>query len=115
MFKSPLSICTVKGLTIIPTQQAMKMFNQGSSGGGKSGQNQMIGIAMGEAAKLFDQQSSQGNTSGGLNKQDVVGQAAKMALQMYLKGGAGGAGGASSGGSSGGVGGLLNMASKFMK
>jgi hypothetical protein len=103
MFKSPLSICTVKGLTIIPTQQAMKMFNQGSSGGGKSGQNQMIGIAMGEAAKLFDQQSSQGNTSGGLNK------------QMYLKGGAGGAGGASSGGSSGGVGGLLNMASKFMK
>jgi RecA-family ATPase len=98
-----------------PTQQAMKMFNQGSSGGGKSGQNQMIGIAMGEAAKLFDQQSSQGNTSSGLNKQDVVGQAAKMALQMYLKGGAGGAGGASSGGSSGGVGGLLNMASKFMK
>lgn len=91
--------------------QAMKMFNQGSSGGGKSGQNQMIGIAMGEAAKLFDQQSSQGNAPSGLNKQDVVGQAAKMALQMYMKGGAGG----SSGGSGGGVGGLLNMASKFMK
>lgn len=33
--------------------QAMKMFNQGNSGSGKSGQNQLIGIAMGEAAKLF--------------------------------------------------------------
>jgi hypothetical protein len=31
----------------------MKMFNQGNSGSGKSGQNQLIGIAMGEAAKLF--------------------------------------------------------------
>jgi len=88
------------------------MFNQGNSGSGKSGQNQMIGLAMGEAAKLFDKQNSQGNAPSGLNKQDVVGQAAKMALQMYLKGGAGGSSG---GGSGGGVGGLLDMASKFMK
>jgi hypothetical protein len=31
--------------------QAMKMFGGNSSG--KSGQNQLVGMAMGEAAKLF--------------------------------------------------------------
>ena len=42
--------------------QAMKMFTGGQSGSGKGGQNEFIGMAMGQAAKLFDQQSSQGNT-----------------------------------------------------
>jgi hypothetical protein len=45
--------------------QALKMFTGGGGGGGnqgKGGQNEFIGMAMGQAAKLFDQQSSQGNT-----------------------------------------------------
>jgi hypothetical protein len=46
--------------------QALKMFTGGSSGSagaaGGGGQNQFVGMAMAQAAKLFDQQSSSGNT-----------------------------------------------------
>lgn len=61
----------------------------------------MISVAMQEASKLFDQQSSQGNVQGGTDKQSAVNQAAKMALQMYMKGGGGGSSG------------LMGLASKF--
>jgi hypothetical protein len=40
--------------------QAMKMFNGGSSEQAKGGQNQFIGMAMGQAAQLFDKQQAQG-------------------------------------------------------
>jgi hypothetical protein len=45
--------------------QALKMFTGGQGGGKeqKGGiQNQVIGMAMAQAAKLFDQQSAQGKT-----------------------------------------------------
>jgi hypothetical protein len=42
--------------------QAMKMFNGGSSEQAKGGQNQFIGMAMGQAAQLFDKQQAQGKT-----------------------------------------------------
>lgn len=100
--------------------QALKMFGGGGHGGqGGGGQNKIIGIAMGQAAKLFDQQAAQGNVSQGANKQDAIASAGKMALQMFMRsemgGGGGGMGGGMGGGSGGGIGGLLNMASKFMK
>ena len=79
-----------------------------SSGGG---QNQFIGMAMGQAAKLFDQQNAQGNVQSGESKQSAVASAAQMALKMYMKSEMGGSGG----GSGGGLGGLMSMASKFMK
>lgn len=48
--------------------QALKMFTGGGGAGGQqanpSGQNQFIGMAMGQASKLFDQQSRQGNVVG---------------------------------------------------
>lgn len=84
--------------------QALKMFS-GSSGGGSGGsQSQMISMAMQEASRLFDNQSSQGNVQSGTSKQSVINQAAKMALQMYMK---------SQGGGSGGASGLMGLASKF--
>ncbi|CAO2657044.1 Nn.00g058470.m01.CDS01 [Neocucurbitaria sp. VM-36] len=92
--------------------QALKMFQGGSGEDTKGGQNQFIGLAMGQAAQLFDQQQSQGKTDPGATKQDAIAQAAQLALKFYLKGGAGGSSG---GGSSGGLGGLMNIASKFMK
>lgn len=90
--------------------QALKMFTGGSSGAssgsGQGGtQNQFVGMAMGQAAKLFDHQSANGNVQGGATKQSAVESAAKMALQMYMKSG----GGATSGG-----GGLMSLASKFL-
>lgn len=92
--------------------QALKMFSGGSSGGSSGGhggaQNQFVGMAMGQAAKLFDQQSANGNVQGGATKQSAVESAAKMALQMYLKSEKSG-GGATSGG-----GGLMSLASKFL-
>lgn len=47
--------------------QALKMFiakegGQASGGSGAGSQNQFIGMAMGQAAKLFDQQNAAGNT-----------------------------------------------------
>jgi hypothetical protein len=42
--------------------QAMKMFNGGGSEQAKGGQNQFIGMAMGQAAQLFDKQQAQGKT-----------------------------------------------------
>lgn len=113
--------------------QALKMFTGGGgghSGGGGGMQGQFIGVAMGQAAKLFDQQSAQGKVQGGATKEDAVGQAAKMALKMYMKsemGGGGGGGhgagmgggglGAASagGGGGGGLQGLMGLASKFMR
>lgn len=85
--------------------QALKMFSGGGGASGGSGsQSQMVSMAMQEASKLFDQQSSQGNVQGGTDKQSVVNQAGKMALQMFLKSQGGGGGGAS---------GLMSLASKF--
>lgn len=70
----------------------------------------MISMAMQEASKLFDSQASQGNVAGGTDKQSVINQAGKFALQMYMKqqmgGGSGGGGGAS---------GLMSLAEKFLK
>ncbi|KEQ82301.1 hypothetical protein M438DRAFT_62070 [Aureobasidium pullulans EXF-150] len=88
--------------------QALKMFNQGgsSSGHGKS-QNDFIGLAMSQAAKLFDQQSSQGNVHQQANKQDAVASAAQMALKMFMKSQGGGTGSSSGGG-------LMGLMSKFM-
>ncbi|TKA23024.1 hypothetical protein B0A50_07242 [Salinomyces thailandicus] len=87
--------------------QALKMFNSGSGGsaGSGGGQNAFIGMAMAQASKLFDQQNSQGNVPEGHSKQDAVGNAAQMALKMYMK--------SQMGGSSSG-GGLMSMASKFL-
>lgn len=98
--------------------QALKMFTGGNdnkgSNQGKGGQNEFIGAAMAQAAKLFDQQSSQGKTKPDATKQDAVASAAQMALKLYLKSEmSGGSGGGSSGGG-GGAGGLLNLASKFL-
>jgi hypothetical protein len=42
--------------------QAVKMFTGGNKDSGKGGQNEFIGIAMAQAAKLFDQQSASGKT-----------------------------------------------------
>lgn len=108
------------------------MFTGGNEDkGNKGGQNEFIGAAMAQAAKLFDQQSSQGKTVSVLvlftpkiitdleqkpdaTKQDAVASAAQMALKLYLKSEMkGGSGGGSSGGG-GGAGGLLNLASKFL-
>ncbi|KAG9997271.1 hypothetical protein KCU78_g17030, partial [Aureobasidium melanogenum] len=90
--------------------QALKMFNQGggSSGSGNApkSQNDFIGLAMSQAAKLFDQQSSQGNVHQSASKQDAISSAAQMALKMYMKSQGGG------GGSSGS--GLMGLMSKFM-
>lgn len=92
--------------------QALKMFSgnssDGSSGGQGGAQNQFVGMAMGQAAKLFDQQSANGNVQGGATKQSAVESAAKMALQMYMKS-SGAGGGATTGG-----GGLMSLASKFL-
>ncbi|KEF54590.1 uncharacterized protein A1O9_09032 [Exophiala aquamarina CBS 119918] len=87
--------------------QALKMFSGGSGGSsggsGSQSQSQMISMAMQEASKLFDKQNGQGNVQSGTDKQSVINQAAKYALQMYLKGGGGG-----------GSGGLMSLASKFL-
>jgi hypothetical protein len=42
--------------------QAAKMFNSGSNEQASGGQNQLIGMAMAQAAQLFDQQQAQGKT-----------------------------------------------------
>lgn len=42
--------------------QAAKMFNSGGSQQASGGQNQLIGLAMGQAAQLFDKQQAQGKT-----------------------------------------------------
>jgi len=92
--------------------QALKMFNGGGSSGNggnrPQSQNDFIGLAMGQAAKLFDQQSSQGNVHQQASKQDAVASAAQMALKMYMKSQGGGAGGSSGGG-------LMGLMSKFMR
>lgn len=92
--------------------EALKMFTGGGAGlggmgsqGGGNDQNQLISMAMSEASKLFDQQSSQGNVSSGTDKQSVLNEAAKMAMQMYSK--------SSGQGGGGGPAGLLSLASKF--
>ncbi|KAK6004099.1 hypothetical protein QM012_008949 [Aureobasidium pullulans] len=88
--------------------QALKMFNQGggSSGNGPQSQNDFIGLAMSQAAKLFDQQSSQGNVHQQASKQDAVSSAAQMALKMYMKSQGGGGGSSASG--------IMGLMSKFM-
>jgi hypothetical protein len=92
------------------------MFTGGSgaqqaSAGPGGAQNAMVGMAMGQAAKLFDQQSAQGNTSPGASKEDAVSQAAQMALKMFMKSEMGGGGGGAGGG---GMGSLMGLAGKFL-
>jgi len=103
---------TSGGMGAASAMQALKMFTGGQQAsqvaqGSGGAQNAFVGMAMGEAAKLFESQSSQGNTSSGTTKDEVVQQAAKMALKMYMQGGSGSAG-------TGGPGGLMSLASKFM-
>jgi hypothetical protein len=86
--------------------QALKMFTGGGQSQGSGGQNQFVGMAMGQASKLFDSQSAAGNTQPNASKQDAISSAAQMAMKMYMSGGSGGSGG-------GGLGGLESMASKF--
>jgi hypothetical protein len=69
----------------------------------------ILGMAMGQAAKLFDQQSAQGNVQGGASKQDAVSSAAQMAMKFYMKSEMGGGGS-----SGGGMSSLMGLASKFM-
>jgi len=88
--------------------QALKMFTGGqgaaqASQGSGGAQNTIVGMAMGEAAKLFDQQSAQGNTSG-FDKQDVVAKAGQMAMKMFLKSEMSGSGSS----------GLMGLAGKFL-
>ncbi|CAD0091581.1 unnamed protein product [Aureobasidium mustum] len=96
--------------------QALKMFNQGgsSSGNGPKSQNDFIGLAMSQAAKLFGMQinhdlkdqSSQGNVHQQASKQDAISSAAQMALKMYMKSQGGGGGSSASG--------IMGLMSKFM-
>jgi hypothetical protein len=104
--------------------QALKRFTGGEAAEEKKGgQNAFVGMAMAEAVKLFDVQSAKGNvvsimmspeTSGDADigqapsesKQDVVSQAAQIAVKLFLKSKVDAAGGGSSG--------LLGLASKFM-
>lgn len=87
--------------------QALKYFTTSNSGTGD--QNAFIGMAMAEAANLFDSQSSKGNLSAQSTKQDVINQAAKIALKLFLKSKID-----ASGGGSGGADGLMKMASQFL-
>lgn len=82
---------------------AEAMEKQRSSGGG-GGMNELLGMAMAEAAKLF---AKQGGGSGGSSagKSEAIQQAAMMAMKMY----ASKQGGGSSGGSSGGLGTVMSM------
>lgn len=96
---------------------ALKMFTGGSEKGKEQkSQNDFIGVAMAQAAKLYDDQNSKGKTAPDATKQDVVAQAAQMALKLYLKNQMGG--GKSSGGSGGSGGGamgtVMNLASNFL-
>ncbi|SCZ99032.1 BZ3500_MvSof-1268-A1-R1_Chr7-1g09363 [Microbotryum saponariae] len=106
---------STNGLGAAAALQAMKKFTSGNQGqqqsqssGGGGFQAQLISQAMAEASKLFDQN---GGTGDGGSKQDAVGSAGKMALQLLLKSQASGAIG---GANSGGLAGLMGMASKFM-
>ena len=84
--------------------QALKMFSGGQGGGQAGGnqQNQFVGMAMGQAAKLFDQQSAGGNVHPDASKQDAVSGAAQTAMKMYMQSQMGSGGG------------LMSLASKFM-
>lgn len=93
--------------------QALKIFTSGGAGAGEVGsqahgnsQSQFIGMAMAQAGKLFDQQSGQGKVASGADKQSAVNNAAKLALQMYMKSGSQGGGR--------GPGGLMGLANKFI-
>jgi len=103
------SNATSNDLGSAAAMQALKMFTGGqgaaqASSGQGGAQNAFVGMAMGEAAKLYDQQSSQGNTTS--SKDEVVSQAAKIALKMFLK--------SEMGGSGAGGGGLMSLAGKFL-
>lgn len=121
---------TSGGMGAAAAMQALKMYNSsGSSSSTSSGstQNEFVGMAMGQAAKLFgeykdssntclqgmlimsiEQQSSSGNVASGESKESAVQQAGEMALKMYMKS-------EMSGGSSGSSSGLMSLASKFMQ
>ncbi len=93
---------TSGGMGAAAAMQALKMFSGG--GGGSQSKSEFMGLAMSEASKLFDSQSAQGKVSPGSSKEGAVGEAAQMALNMYLKSQGGG----------GGASGLFGLASKFL-
>lgn len=91
--------------------EALKMFSGSgsSSGGGKQDKNQLIGLAMSQAAKMMSGKPQE-------EKQSAVNQAAEMALKMYLKSGKDSSSSGGNSSSSGGLGAgdLLGLASKFL-
>ncbi|KAK3709272.1 hypothetical protein LTR37_011010 [Vermiconidia calcicola] len=108
---------TSGGMGAAAAMQALKMFNQGGSGSsgssGSGNQQEYIGMAMGQAAKLFEQQQASGNVASGESKESAVQKAGEMALKMYMKSEMSGGSSESGSGSSGG--GLMGLAQKFMK
>ncbi|KEY71154.1 hypothetical protein S7711_00977 [Stachybotrys chartarum IBT 7711] len=82
--------------------QALKLFNQGETGG-KQSQGAFLGLAMSEASKLFDDKASKGKVSSDASKESTIQKAGEMALKMYLK---------SQGQQQ--QGGLMGLASKFL-
>ncbi|EFY84418.1 beta-flanking protein [Metarhizium acridum CQMa 102] len=84
--------------------QALKKFTQSDNNASSgTGQAAFLGMAMSEASKLFDSKASQGKVADGASKENVVQQAAEMAMKMYFKSQAESQGG------------LAGLASKFIK
>ncbi|KJK75790.1 hypothetical protein H634G_09154 [Metarhizium anisopliae BRIP 53293] len=84
--------------------QALKKFTQSDNNASSgSGQAAFLGMAMSEASKLFDSKASQGKVADGASKENVVQQAAEMAMKMYFKSQAQSQGG------------LAGLASQFIK
>ncbi|KID89573.1 beta-flanking protein [Metarhizium guizhouense ARSEF 977] len=83
--------------------QALKKFTQSDNNASSgTGQAAFLGMAMSEASKLFDSKASQGKVADGASKENVVQQAAEMAMKMYFKSQAQSQGG------------LAGLASKFI-
>ena len=89
---------------------AAEAMEKHRSNGESGGMNALLGMAMGEAAKLFAKQGGSGG-SGSSGKSEAIQQAAMMAMKMYAsKQGGSGSGGSSSGGGLGSVMSLLAAA-----
>lgn len=108
----------------IGSAAAAEAMEKHRSNGESGGMNALLGMAMGEAAKLF---AKQGGGSGSAGKTEAIQQAAMMVMKMYAskQGGSGSSGssggglgsvmsllaaaqGGSGGGSSGGLGGMVS-------
>ncbi|KAI9809119.1 MAG: hypothetical protein M1825_002408 [Sarcosagium campestre] len=90
--------------------QEYQSSNIGAGGRPVPAQNEFVGAAMAQAAKLFDRQSAAGLTAPSATKQNVVTSAAETAMKLYFKSQISGGGGGGGGG--GGAGALLNLATK---